>query len=205
MASLFSAQTNAVGATQYVKHVAVASQLARCRMSEIELDVMREGFEVAEFEDWEPGPCCELRDDRVRMASTDPFTCRWRFELVTLPSVSDTQTAAGDAMMGGDQEAATGMMTMGLLGPLLPMVQQLLEEAIRRVTVQVVWYDGERERTVEIIQYMTNPAQGSLGGLLRGNQAQESVESVEEMQGTQGTQGNARNQSTQPPNTRSQR
>ena len=89
LSSLFTTQTGAVGATQYIKHVAVASQLARCRMSEIELEIFREGFEIAEFGSWESGPCCELRDERVRLAGPDPFGCRWRFETVTLPSVSD--------------------------------------------------------------------------------------------------------------------
>jgi general secretion pathway protein I len=179
LASLFSAQTGTVGATQYIKHVAVASELARCRMSEIELEVLRDGFEIAEFEDWADGPCCELRDERVRLPGDDPFRCRWRFETVTLPSVGDAQTAAGDAAMEGDTEAAAGAMSMGILGPLLPVVQQLLEQAIRRATVQVLWDDGERERSVQVVQYLTNPAQGALGGLLRGSEVERAVEDSE--------------------------
>jgi general secretion pathway protein I len=180
LGSLFSAQTGAVGASQFIKHVAIGTDLARCRMSEIELEVLREGFEVAEFEDWQDGPCCELRSENVRDADSDPFTCRWRFETVTLPSFTETQTAAGEAALEGNTEAAAGAMSMGMLGPLLPIVQQLLEQAIRRVTVQVVWRDGDRERSVEIVQYMTNPSQGALGGLLRQTQVEEEVEDIEE-------------------------
>lgn len=179
LSSLFSAQTGTVNATQYIKHVAVATQLARCRMSEIELDVLREGFEIAEFEDWNDGPCCELRDERVRLVGEDPFRCRWRFETVTLPSMADAQTAVGDAAMEGDTEAVAGAASMSLLGPLLPVVQQLLEQAMRRVTVQVVWDDGEVERNVEVVQYLTNPAQGALGGLLRGTDQERALEEVE--------------------------
>jgi general secretion pathway protein I len=179
LASLFSAQTQAVGASQFIKHVAVASQLARCRMSEIELEMLREGFELAEFGDWEEGPCCELRDERVTLTGIDPFSCRWRLETVTLPSMTDVQTEAGDAIMEGNQEAQQGMMSMSLLGPFLPIVQNLLEQAIRRVTVQVVWSEGPHERDVEIVQYLTNPNQGSLGGLLRQTQGQRAVEDAE--------------------------
>jgi general secretion pathway protein I len=176
LASLFSAQTQTVGATQFIKHVAVASQLARCRMSEIEIEILREGFELAEFGDWESGPCCELRDDRVQLNGPDPFSCRWRLETVTLPSLSDAQTEAGEAAMEGDSEAQQGAMSMGLLGPMLPIVQGLLEAAIRRVTVQVVWADGPFERDVELVQYLTNPAQGTLGSLLQQGQAQDAME-----------------------------
>ncbi len=182
LASLFSAQTQAIGATQYVKHIAVASQLARCRMSEIELEMLREGFEIAEFEGWEEGPCCELRDDRVSLSGEDPFTCRWRYELVQLPTMADAQDAAGDAMMEGGQagqEAQQGMMSMGLLGPILPMVQGLLEAAIRRVSVQVVWYEGPHERSLEVVQYITNPSQGTLGGVLQQGRAADRQEELE--------------------------
>jgi general secretion pathway protein I len=176
LSSLFSAQTTAIGATQYVKHLAVASQLGRCRMSELELEVLREGFEMAEFEDWTDGPCCELRDERVRLRGSDPFTCRWRFETVQLPGLNDAQNAAGDAIMEGDAEASEGMAAMGLLGPMLPMLQNLLEAAIRRVTVQVVWQDGLQERNVELVQYLTNPNQGDLGAALRGTANEEAAE-----------------------------
>ncbi len=179
LSSLFSAQTSTIGATQYIKHVAVASQLGRCKMSEIELEILHEGFELAEFEDWTEGPCCELRDERVRLRGPDPFTCRWRFETVQLPSMAEAQSAMGDQMLqegGPDPEAQQGMMGMSLLGPLLPMVQNLLEAAIRRVTVQVVWMDGPAERSVELVQYITNANQGDLGAILRGNAVQEAAE-----------------------------
>lgn len=184
LSSLFSAQVQTVSASQYIKHVAVASQLARCRMSEIELDILREGFEMAEFGDWEDGPCCELRDQEVDIRGDDPFICRWRLETVVLPSMADAQNAAGDAMMEGDQEAQAGAMSMGLLGPMLPIVQNLLEAAIRKVTVQVVWYDGPHERTVELVQFLTNPAQGNLGNLLRQGAAQDAQEELEESTGS---------------------
>jgi general secretion pathway protein I len=184
LSSLFSAQTSTVGATQYIKHVTVASQLARCRMSEIELEILREGFELAEFGDWVDGPCCALRDDRVRLNGPDPFSCRWRLETVVLPGMGEAQTAAGEAANEGNNEAASASMGLGLLGPMLPMIQNLLEQAIRKVSVQVVWQAGRREESLEIVQYLTNPNQGELGGLLRGTQA---GRMQEELQGESGS------------------
>ncbi len=192
LASLFSAQTQTIGATQYIKHVAHASQLARCRMSEIELEIIREGFEIAEFGDWEEGDCCELRDDFVELSGDDPFSCRWRLETVTLPSVTDMQTEAGDAAMDGNSEAQQGMMTMGLLGPLLPVVQGLLEQAIRKVTVHVVWQEGLNERHVEVVQYLTNPNQGSLGGLLQQGAAQDALDASESEDDSRDRRGDLR-------------
>jgi general secretion pathway protein I len=179
LGSLFSAQTQTINASQFIKHVAVASQLARCRMSEIELEILREGFEIAAFGDWEEGPCCELRDDNVRLPGPDPFTCRWKLETVQLPSVTDIQDEAGDAMMEGDQEAQGGMISMGLLGPFLPIIQGLLEQAIRKVTVQVVWAEGPRERSVEVVQYLTNPNQGALGGLINQTRGENALDEAE--------------------------
>jgi general secretion pathway protein I len=179
LASLFTAQTQTIGASQFIKHVAVASQLARCRMSEIEIQMLREGFEIATFDNWEEGPCCELRDDRVQLPGPDPFTCRWKFETVTLPSVTDVQDEAGDALMEGDTEAQAGMMSLGLLGPFLPIVQGLLEQSIRKVSVQVVWAEGPHERSVEVVQYLTNPNQGALGGLISQTHGEQALEDAE--------------------------
>ena len=179
LSSLFSAQTASIGATQYVKHLAIASQLGRCKMSELEIEILNEGFETAEFGDWTDGPCCELRDDRVRLRGPDPFSCRWKFETVQLPGLADAQTAAGEAALSGDTDAAQGAMSMGLLGPLLPVVQNLLEGAIRKATVQVVWEDGPQERTMDLVQYLVNANQGDLGALLQGNAVQDAVEDAQ--------------------------
>ena len=88
LVSLFTLQTQSIGITSYVTASGIAAQLARCRMSEIELEILKEGFEIAEFEDWQEGACCELRDNQVELAGNDPFSCRWHllFNLLVLES-----------------------------------------------------------------------------------------------------------------------
>lgn len=43
-----------------------------------------------------------------------------------------------------------------------PNLKPMLEASIRKVTVAVKWQDGDKERDISIVQYVTNPLQGSL-------------------------------------------
>ena len=184
MSSLFSAQATAIAINNYIRYTTVAGELARCKMSELELQFLKEGFEEAEFEDWEEGSCCELRDEVIAMEEdTDKFQCRWKIESVKLPSIEEVQTKATEAYMNSNVSEGTQgtnaqgaqAISGGILSGILPIVQDLLEQAIRKVTVEVTWQAGGRERSFQVVQYITNPAQGNLGNLLRQNIMEENM------------------------------
>jgi general secretion pathway protein I len=46
------------------------------------------------------------------------------------------------------------------LGMVYPQLKPLLEASIRRVTVEVVWHEGAQERTLKLVQFVTNPNRG---------------------------------------------
>lgn len=48
------------------------------------------------------------------------------------------------------------------LSMVYPDLKPMLEASIRKVTVTVVWREGEKERSFDAIQYVTNPLEGNL-------------------------------------------
>lgn len=68
--------------------------------------------------------------------------------------------APGSGAMSGAGGAPdiSGIQTQ-LLTSIYPTLKPLLEGAIRKVTVRVVWNEGSRENSISIVQYVTNPGQ----------------------------------------------
>jgi len=58
---------------------------------------------------------------------------------------------------GGPQGMVSMAMTL-----VYPNLKPMLEASIRKVTVAVKWQDGGKERDISVVQYVTNPLQGSL-------------------------------------------
>jgi prepilin-type N-terminal cleavage/methylation domain-containing protein len=165
--AIFGAQYAAVVSVEYSRGITAAVQLARCKMSEIELEFLTQGgFEEGDATG--SGECCEAAGGEA-----GDYSCRWEIKRIELPDPSQMMAAGGpgDDLTGegeGD-DAAGGMLggmglglESGLISSLAPMITGLLEEAIRRVTVTVEWQQGNRERKLEIVQYVTHPTQGPL-------------------------------------------
>lgn len=174
LVSIFGAQFSAIATSNFARHSTMAAQLARCRMSEIELGIQVEnGFQEADVT--ENGPCCEFLEDEE---STKEFTCSWSIEAVELPDMTSMLTGGGDGtdpdadgvggagLLGdfkvGETQEGGGDMAGGILESFGPMLSDMLKQAIRRVTVQVEWQQGSITRKYEIRQYLTHPSQGPL-------------------------------------------
>jgi len=82
-------------------------------------------------------------------------------------------------MLEDTSGGADGMISMAL-GLVYPTLKPMLEASIRRITVTVKWKEGEKERDLSAVQYVTNPLEGALNpnaaegledetGLLPGN------------------------------------
>ena len=169
--SIFGAQFAAVATVEFSRNVTQATQLARCRMSEIELEfLMNDGFEEGDVN--ESGDCCELLDGE---SSQTEYTCRWEIKTIEMPDISQMMTGDGDGgvlddmsggmmgdMMGDSTGDDLGDMGMGMVAPFLPIITELLQQAIRRVTVVVEWNQGSRQKELEIVQYVVHPTQGPL-------------------------------------------
>ena len=175
LVSVFAASGGAVGATQHVVKIGVATMLARCKMTELEEGMRVDGFQLDDVD--EQGACCEDEEE-----AADGYTCNWTIESVELPDVSAIQTAAG-ALGSGDplglsgppdaqgnapaDDGAGGGMDEGMMAGinvLYPVVSNVLQASIRRVSVEVHWNEGEQDRVVKAVQYVTNPTQGVEAG-----------------------------------------
>jgi type II secretion system protein I len=170
--SIFGAQFSAIATTEFARNTTMATELARCRMSELELEFLQNGgFEEGDVT--QSGPCCEtLEGDE----NAENYTCTWEIKTIVLPDMtqmmSGTDGGLGGGMFGdllgdstGDStgDDAMGGVGMDMMSAFLPTVTDLLEQAIRRVTVTVEWElsDGDK-RDLSVVQFVTHPTQGPL-------------------------------------------
>ena len=185
---ILSSQVGLFSSAQRAETLSVATNLARCKMSEEEVELLTKGYPLVESHD--EGECCEDEDSRG-------FRCEWKVERVELPqpqelsggdgglgdqgglgalgalaTVQQTNGAAlgTDGGIGGLasllSNAAAGGGTQGM-APLVmslvyPDLKPMLEASIRKVTVKVLWKEGSKERSFDLVQYVTNPQQGGL-------------------------------------------
>jgi general secretion pathway protein I len=121
-AGLFSTSTRGANMTR-------ASNLARCKMSEIEVKMMRDGFPLTDLKD--DGHCCEREDD-------DGFNCKWQIETIKLPNMNQGDGGTDGGMFGGvtgsglnlggflkmdggfSPTNTSGLNSFGLLGQAMP-------------------------------------------------------------------------------------
>jgi general secretion pathway protein I len=183
---ILSSQAGLFSSASRGEHLTVASNLLRCKMSELELDLAQRGFNLTDEND--EGECCE--------GESEGYNCSWKIERVELPPLPEADQDAGvdaagdEASMGplgaianisatqgsslGDKATpssvmeqlgstgASGMEGM-VMGFVYPSLKPMLEASIRRVTVKVEWKEGGRARDLEVTQFLTRPQEGELG------------------------------------------
>jgi general secretion pathway protein I len=200
---ILSSQAGLFSSASRGEHLTVASNLLRCKMSEIELQMAMKGFSLTDERD--EGDCC---DDE-----NEGYTCSWKIERVELPPLpapkGDAAPPAGSAGLKGpgdlalatpptsgpgaggpfgalmgiqatqgaslgdkatpgsvmEQLGSTGSSGMEgmVMGLVYPSLKPMLEASIRRVTVTVKWREGQRDRDLEVTQFLTRPQEGQLG------------------------------------------
>lgn len=183
---ILSSQVGLFSSSQRAENLSLAVNLLRCRMSETELELLKNGYPLIDQND--EGPCCEDEFDKS-------FRCAWKIERIELPQPTDLQTlgdggmgdglgplgalqeiqqtngaALGDnpdlgdlgSLMGGAAAGGTESMAPLVMGLVYPDLKPMLEASIRKVTVIVSWKEGSNERELAATQYVTNPMQGGL-------------------------------------------
>lgn len=114
---ILSSQVGLFSSASRGEHLTIASNLLRCKMSEIELTSAQKGFQLTDETD--DGPCC---DDE-----SEGFTCSWKIERVELPPLPENSMdadggapgPAGSASLSGpgDLNMATPGAAPGAGGP----------------------------------------------------------------------------------------
>jgi general secretion pathway protein I len=196
---ILGAQTGLFSNAKRAQRLSLATGLARCRMSELELELLQNGYPLVDQES--EGECC--MDE-----ASDGFTCSWKIQRVELPEATEMDQDAADG--GVDTAASEGVgpfaalsalqksggaglgenpdigalaeqLTAGsgesgglvsmVMGLVYPSLKPMLEASIRKVTVDVKWKEGVTDRSLQITQYVTDPKQGELDPELDPNLA----------------------------------
>ncbi len=183
---ILSSQVGLFSSATHAEHLSVAVNLGRCRMTELEEQLLREGYSA--IDQTEEGPCC---DDEVEPG----FSCSWKIEKIELPAPKTELDLSTDALggglgplgglasiqqsggavlgadaglsslggvLGGASMGGTASMAPFLMSLVYPDLKLMLEASIRKVTVRVTWLDGQRARELPLVEYVTDPKQGGL-------------------------------------------
>lgn len=113
---ILSSQAGLFSSASRGEHLTVASNMLRCKMSEIELELAQKGFQLTDEND--EGDCC---DDE-----SEGYTCSWKIERVELPPLPEASTdqdggapgPAGSAGLKGP--GGLGLETTPPPGPGMP-------------------------------------------------------------------------------------
>lgn len=113
---ILSSQAGLFASTQRVEHLTQSANLLRCKMSEVELELMQLGFPL--LEKTERGPCCGDEPG-------GPYTCEWTIQTIEMPqpatfgeqgdSASSTSSTSSSSTSGGAGLDALGPLA-GMLG-----------------------------------------------------------------------------------------
>ncbi|MBX3233668.1 MAG: prepilin-type N-terminal cleavage/methylation domain-containing protein [Labilithrix sp.] len=189
---ILSAQGGLAASNRSAANMGTATQLARCKMTEIEEGLLKLGYQ--EIDQIETGVSCCLD------ATPETFSCDTRVEKIELPnqnggnSLGDGGALAGMTSMLGPNNVAGGpgldlgvdaggglgglqsmtqQLTAGagadglismVMGMLYPSLKPMYEASIRRITVTVRWKEGPVERELPLTQFVTNPQRGGFAG-----------------------------------------
>jgi general secretion pathway protein I len=245
LTAILSAQTGLFASSKYAERISMSASMVRCRLSELELKLNKEGFPLLDMKD--EGACCG--DEPI-----SGYKCKWKIEKVELPippTAGDLSSKLGGGMspsglgalgaiasvgqsngavlgqsaglgdiskllagqspgsipgglpgatapaptdsgnfsskpFGTSSFAVPGAIPIGSSAPidpaatgapfgggassLAPMVMSLvyptlkpmLEASIRKITVTVEWQNGGKGKSIEVVEFVTNPMQGGL-------------------------------------------
>jgi general secretion pathway protein I len=172
LTAIFSSQGQAIKVGTRAQHMNIAALMARCKMSELEEQVMKEGLPAVD--DSGRDGCCEG-------AELEGFECEWRIDRVVLPDDALTEEGlegeegeegegAGPAGILGDESAQTGAIDSMLggggglgggdgfaemaIGIAFPVLKPAIEEQVRRASVVVRWREGTSTREFDVVQYL---------------------------------------------------
>jgi general secretion pathway protein I len=191
ISGILAAQAGLAASNKKAANMGQAINLSRCKMTELEEKLLRDGY--PEIDAIDTGiTCCDTVDPT-------PFSCDTKVEKVTMPD-PPSSTGGGDggaggglppgisALMGGGGDGGTNTAAMdfdaglsglgaqvqsgggteGLLnmvmGLVYPSMKPMMEASIRRVTVTVHWSEGPKPQEFSIVQYVTNPQRGGFIG-----------------------------------------
>ncbi|MCS6857276.1 MAG: prepilin-type N-terminal cleavage/methylation domain-containing protein [Deltaproteobacteria bacterium] len=186
LVSIFSSEGGSIRMAARSRRITTATLLARCKMGEIEEEIMRTGLPAVSARGHDG--CCEGNE-------VDGFECDWEISRVVIPEELFAQSNNNDEqnplskVLGGQSQKTPSHLPSGPPSPseflsgsllaggkdtlaqlamefVLPLLKSAIEEQIRRVTVTVKWREGERTESFDVVQFVVaeqpNEAQRNL-------------------------------------------
>lgn len=182
LTAIFSSEAAAIRVSSRARFMTTATLLARCKMGEIEEQVMRTGL---------PAVSANGTDECCDEGEVEGFECEWEIMRIVLPDAVPMGGGGGGAgdrggagnpiagLLGGgsstpsstpglsagaptvDQLMSGAMMSGGgdMVGQMalqfvFPVLKPQLEEQVRRARVTVRWHEGDREQSFQVSQYL---------------------------------------------------
>lgn len=177
LTAIFSSEAGSVKMAQRAKRLTNATLLARCKMGEIEERTFKEGLPAIDAKDEDK--CCEGGE-------INGFRCEWDIKRIVLPEAKDTEdeedlgkdtatklgegedpsSLSPDLFLSGKGTSSNAVAQDALASAafeyVFPILKPAVEEQVRRATVQVKWKEGDKEQTLELVQYLVNEQRSAL-------------------------------------------
>jgi len=142
------------------QHLTVATNLARCKMGEIEVRLLKMGYQLTDESD--DGPAGDGGLDLGPIGMLAGINQPGGAALNAKSNPKDLAKTLGNA----PSPMSIAPMMMGMVYPTL---KPMLEASIRKVSVTVSYKEGKFQRELLVTQYVTNPQQGQLDPTVMGS------------------------------------
>ncbi|MBM4374804.1 MAG: prepilin-type N-terminal cleavage/methylation domain-containing protein [Deltaproteobacteria bacterium] len=181
LTAILSAQFGALNGVSYARGMSGAVGYARCKMSEVEEHLRQDGF--AELEESDSGPCCgdgspgytcEWRIEKPSFP--DGTSAKLDLDTSSLGSLGKLAPGSSGDAPAVDPSAGLSGITQALgpdagslaaggvsgiasmvMGMVYPTLKRQFEASSRRITVVIRWSDRGRERSFDVVQWVTAP------------------------------------------------
>ena len=110
MTAILSAQTGLFASSSYAERISLASGMVRCKLSELEVKLNKEGYPLLDMKD--EGACCN--DE-----ASPSYKCKWKIEKIEMPlpptatDLSNQMSALGTSGALGALGAVSGFGSSG--------------------------------------------------------------------------------------------
>lgn len=147
--------TNNIRATNHAKLTTAATFLARTKMSDVEDDILYNGFST------------ETETDKGNFKDEgkgyERFTWDTMIERIELPTDMMQKTQESATKASQDSKNPMELMSSffgGMMSAFIDPIRNGLQESVRKVTVRVMWDEtGRPDQVIEVVEYLTDPAQ----------------------------------------------
>lgn len=153
MVVLLRIVTNNIRATNHAKLTTAATFLARTKMSDVEDDVLYNGFSTE----------TETAKGTFKEEGYPQYSWDTIIERIELPT--DLVQKSQDTANKASQDAKTPLELMsgmlgGVMSAFIDPIRIGLQESVRKVTVRVIWDEhGRPNQQLEVVEYLTDPSQ----------------------------------------------